>query len=213
MQDKGIELLISQDTNNMNYLTGYDAWSFYYTQCVIVHVNAEEPLCFVRAQDAGGAYIKTYLKKENVIIYEEKYIHTWPMHPYDPLIELIKKDMTWSISGNDSLKIKDNYIDNFLDKIFQLNKKHLVTSKKDNWNTYGVNAEEGFHLALINNTGETMSYFVFGRTKNDYNSCFVKIEKEIDVYLLDDNVIHQLQTNINYWGEPISKQNIEEVIN
>ena len=29
MQDKGIELLISHDTNNMNYLTGYDAWSFY----------------------------------------------------------------------------------------------------------------------------------------------------------------------------------------
>ena len=92
MQDKGIELLISQDTNNMNYLTGYDAWSFYYSQCAIVHVNAEEPLCFVRAQDAGGAYIKTYLKRENIIVYEEKYIHTWPMHPYDPLIELIKKN-------------------------------------------------------------------------------------------------------------------------
>ena len=40
MQEKGIEVLISQDTNNMNYLTGYDAWSFYYAQCVIVHVNA-----------------------------------------------------------------------------------------------------------------------------------------------------------------------------
>ena len=92
MQEKGIELLISQDTNNMNYLTGYDAWSFYYTQCVMVHINAEEPLCFVRAQDAGGAYIKTYLKKENIIVYEEKYIHTWPMHPYDPLVELIKKN-------------------------------------------------------------------------------------------------------------------------
>ena len=92
MQEKGIELLISQDTNNINYLTGYDAWSFYYSQCVIVHLNAEEPLCFVRAQDAGGAYIKTYLKRENKIVYEEKYIHTWPMHPYDPLIELIKKN-------------------------------------------------------------------------------------------------------------------------
>ena len=92
MQEKGIELLISQDTNNMNYLTGYDAWSFYYTQCVMVHINAEEPLCFVRAQDAGGAYIKTYLKKENIIIYEEKYIHAWPMHPYDSLVELIKKN-------------------------------------------------------------------------------------------------------------------------
>ena len=44
MQEKGIELLISHDTNNMNYLTGYDAWSFYYAQCAIVHVNAYEPL-------------------------------------------------------------------------------------------------------------------------------------------------------------------------
>ena len=25
MQEKGIELLISHDTNNLNYLTGYDA--------------------------------------------------------------------------------------------------------------------------------------------------------------------------------------------
>ena len=61
MHEKGIELLISHDTNNMNYLTGYDAWSFYYAQCAIVHVNADEPLCFVRAQDAGGAYITCLL--------------------------------------------------------------------------------------------------------------------------------------------------------
>ena len=91
MQKKGIELLISQDPSNMNYLTGYDAWSFYYAQCVIVHVNAEEPICFVRDQDAGGAYIKTYLKDENIIKYHEKYIHTWPLHPYDALVDLIKQ--------------------------------------------------------------------------------------------------------------------------
>ena len=90
MQDKGIELLISHDTNNINYLTGYDAWSFYYAQCAIVHVNADEPLCFVRDQDAGGAYLKTYLKKENIIVYDEHYIHAWPKHPYDYLVEIIK---------------------------------------------------------------------------------------------------------------------------
>ncbi len=91
MQQKGIEVLISQDTNNMNYLTGYDAWSFYYSQCVLVHVDLDEPICFVRAQDAGGAYIKTYLKRENIIVYKEKYIHTWPTHPYDALINFIKE--------------------------------------------------------------------------------------------------------------------------
>ena len=38
MQEKGIDLLVSQDTANINYLTGYDAWSFYYAQCVIIHI-------------------------------------------------------------------------------------------------------------------------------------------------------------------------------
>ena len=63
----------------------------YYAQCVIVHVNCDEPICFVRDQDAGGAYIKTYLKDENIIKYNEKYIHTWPLHPYDALVDLIKE--------------------------------------------------------------------------------------------------------------------------
>ena len=91
MQKKGIDLLISHDTANMYYLTGYDAWSFYYAQCVIVHADLDEPLCFVRAQDAGGAFIKTYLKKENIIIYNENYIHKWPKHPYDYLVQIIKE--------------------------------------------------------------------------------------------------------------------------
>ena len=91
MQEKGIDLIISQDPANMNYLTGYDAWSFYYAQCVLIHINEDEPICFVRAQDAGGAYIKAYLKEENIIVYNEKYIHTWPSHPYDYLVEIIKQ--------------------------------------------------------------------------------------------------------------------------
>ena len=91
MQKKGIDLLISQDPANMNYLTGYDAWSFYYAQCVLVHINEDEPICFLRAQDVGGAYIKTYLQHKSIIKYHEKYIHAWPSHPYDYLVEVIKQ--------------------------------------------------------------------------------------------------------------------------
>ena len=72
MHKKGIDLLVSHDPANMNYLTGYDAWSFYYAQCVLVHINEDEPICFLRAQDIGGGYIKTYIKHENIISYDEK---------------------------------------------------------------------------------------------------------------------------------------------
>ena len=47
MQKKGIDLLISHDTANMYYLTGYDAWSFYYAQCVLVHADLDLSLIHI----------------------------------------------------------------------------------------------------------------------------------------------------------------------
>ena len=36
MEAKGVDLLIISDPSNMNWLTGYDGWSFYVHQAVIV---------------------------------------------------------------------------------------------------------------------------------------------------------------------------------
>ena len=48
-------------------------------------------------------------------------------------IELIKNDTTWTISGNDTLKLKDNMIKNLFDRMSSLEQSHLVTSKEENW--------------------------------------------------------------------------------
>ena len=111
MQEKGIDLLISQDPANMNYLTGYDAWSFYYAQSVLVHINEDEPICFLRPQDAGGAYIKTYLQNKNIITYDEKSVHTWPSHPYDYLVQVIKQKK-WD-NQNIGLEMDSHYFTAF----------------------------------------------------------------------------------------------------
>ncbi len=124
MQKKGIDLLVSHDPANMNYLTGYDAWSFYYAQCVLVNLNEEEPICFVRAQDGGGAYIKTYLKNQNIIEYDEKYIHTWPLHPYQYLVEVIKKKK-WD-NLNIGLEMDSHYFTAFC---YETIKKGLPNAK------------------------------------------------------------------------------------
>ena len=124
MQKKGIDLLVSHDPANMNYLTGYDAWSFYYAQCVLVHINEDEPICFVRAQDGGGAYIKTYLQDKNIIEYDEKYIHTWPLHPYKYLAEIIIK-RKWD-SLNIGLEMDSHYFTAFC---YETLKKGLPNAK------------------------------------------------------------------------------------
>ena len=134
MQKKGIDLLVSQDPANMNYLTGYDAWSFYYAQCVLVHINEDEPICFVRAQDGGGAYIKTYLQDKNIIEYDEKYIHTWPLHPYKYLAEIIIK-RKWD-SLNIGLEMDSHYFTAFCYETLKKglpNAKFLDSERLVNW--------------------------------------------------------------------------------
>ena len=54
MTERGIDLLIVTDPSNMAWLTGYDGWSFYVHQCVLLGMEGL-PVWYGRAQDANGA--------------------------------------------------------------------------------------------------------------------------------------------------------------
>ena len=41
MDEKNIEVLIVTDPSNMAWLTGYDDWSFYVHQCVVLSLEGE----------------------------------------------------------------------------------------------------------------------------------------------------------------------------
>ena len=115
-------------------------------------------------------------------------------------IELMKSDSSWVISGNDTLMIKKDVVDNLFIKMIELEKQHLVTSKKENWSQYGITDNIGTHLAFINLEGTTVAYYVFGKSKDEYNRCYVRTEQESEVYLLNSNILYQLQVNPNFWG-------------
>ena len=89
MADSGFDLIICQDPANMSWLTGFDGWSFYTPQVVLVHLD-EEPIWFGRAQDAKAARMTTDIPPNNIIRYSEKLIHHATGHPYDELADLIK---------------------------------------------------------------------------------------------------------------------------
>ena len=90
MADAGFDLIICQDPANMSWLTGFDGWSFYTPQVVLIHLD-EEPIWFGRAQDAKAAHITTDIPANNIIGYSEKLIHHATGHPYDELADLIKE--------------------------------------------------------------------------------------------------------------------------
>jgi len=90
MHKAGFDLIICQDPANMGWLTGFDGWSFYVPQCVLVHREDEMPIWFGRAQDARSAHLTTYLPGRNVIPFSEHLIQHAVGHPYDELAELIR---------------------------------------------------------------------------------------------------------------------------
>ena len=83
MQERGIDLLLVTDPANMNYLTGYDGWSFYVPQVVLVHLEAAQPIWIGRKMDARAAEVTTYLKRDNVIGYPDDYVQSLIKHPFD----------------------------------------------------------------------------------------------------------------------------------
>lgn len=95
MQAAGFDLLICQDPANMSWLTGFDGWSFYTPQAVLVHTGEEWPIWFGREQDAKSAQITTDLPAENIIPFSEPLVHHTSQHPFDELCGLIK-DRGWS---------------------------------------------------------------------------------------------------------------------
>ena len=44
MAARGIDVLVDSDPANMNYLTGYDGWSFYVPPAVVVTLDDSPPL-------------------------------------------------------------------------------------------------------------------------------------------------------------------------
>jgi ectoine utilization protein EutD len=89
MAEADLEVLIVSDPANMNYLTGYDGWSFYVHQCVVVAQDLEEPIWIGRGQDANGAKLTTILKPENVIGYADDHVQSTAKHPMQAVAKLL----------------------------------------------------------------------------------------------------------------------------
>jgi ectoine utilization protein EutD len=90
MEAAGIEVLISADPANINYLTGYDGWSFYVPQAVIVALDQEQPLWVGRAQDGKAAQVTTFLDDANIIGYPDDYVQSAVKHPMNFVADLLE---------------------------------------------------------------------------------------------------------------------------
>lgn len=90
MELQGIDVLLITDPANMNYLTGFDAWSFYVHQLLIVIADEDEPIWVGRGIDASAAAITTWLSRDNIIPYPDDYVQSALKHPMDFVADIIR---------------------------------------------------------------------------------------------------------------------------
>ena len=82
MLQAGLGCLIATDPANMHYLTGYDGWSFYTPQCVVVPLEGDVRL-FTRQMDANGARLTTFLGDDAILGFPDDYVQQRDRHPMD----------------------------------------------------------------------------------------------------------------------------------
>lgn len=90
MAKRGIDILFLSEPPNQNYLTGYNAFSFYTPQMVIVALNHDEPIWVGRFMDRVSALMTTYLADDNIRAYPDRYVQS-TLSPYDFMTGLAKE--------------------------------------------------------------------------------------------------------------------------
>ncbi len=89
MADKRLEALIVTDPSNQAWLTGYDGWSFYVHQAVIVQ-HDQPPLWWGRAQDTAGARRTVWMPDDQVVGYPDHFVQSSDCHPMEHLADQVK---------------------------------------------------------------------------------------------------------------------------
>ena len=91
MGTAGLDALIVSDPSNMNYLTGYDGWSFYVHQAVVVALVLEQPLWIGRGQDANGARLTTILPHDHIYGYSDDHVQSTLKHPMQFVAKVLRE--------------------------------------------------------------------------------------------------------------------------
>lgn len=84
MEAAGIDVLFCVDPSNQHWLTGYDGWSFYVHQGVIVPMEGD-PIWWGRYMDMLGGRRTCWMDDEYILGYGDEYVQSTERHPMQNL--------------------------------------------------------------------------------------------------------------------------------
>jgi ectoine hydrolase len=105
MAAAGLDALFVTDPSNQAWLTGYDGWSFYVHQGVILPASGD-PVWWGRKQDANGALRTVWMSADHVRGYADNFVQSTERHPMQDLARVL--DELGLASGRIGVEM-DNY--------------------------------------------------------------------------------------------------------
>lgn len=84
MADAGIDVLFVTNPSNQFWLTGYDGWSFYVHQGVILGQEGA-PFWWGRLMDGNGARRTVWMEEEQILPYADRFVQSDVCHPMEDL--------------------------------------------------------------------------------------------------------------------------------
>jgi ectoine hydrolase len=106
MKKVSVDNLIITDPANMYYLTGYNAWSFYVPQAIIISINNKYPYWFGRGIDKASVLQTTRIPENNIIEYADHYVQNPVKHPFELLGQFLKQN---NLSNNIGVEADSYY--------------------------------------------------------------------------------------------------------
>ncbi len=116
-------------------------------------------------------------------------------------IALQRKDTTWQITGNDSLLIQANRINDVENKVLTIKRESVVSKKPSKWKSFNVDDSLGTKITFYGFNDEVLGEAIFGRSKSDWQRSYVRLIGEDYVYMTNENVINSLQMRPTFWGK------------
>ncbi|MDU9002964.1 ectoine hydrolase DoeA [Sedimentitalea todarodis] len=86
----GLDAIVVSDPSNMSWLSGYDGWSFYVHQGVILRQEGE-PVWWGRGMDTMGARRTVFMQDDCIRGYDDTYVQNPEKHPMEDLSRLLSE--------------------------------------------------------------------------------------------------------------------------
>ena len=90
MARRGLDALFVTDPSNQAWITGYDGWSFYVHQGVILGLEGD-PVWWGRNQDTNGALRTVWMGADHVRGYADHFVQSTERHPMQDLARVLRE--------------------------------------------------------------------------------------------------------------------------